>query len=58
MNHAQIIAILREIREDHALTHRQKVALAWCHGRLLLPKAQRGWIDGEREGRRHGQESK
>ncbi len=58
MNNKQIIAALVSIGKKHTLTHAQACALAWCQAKLLVPRASKGWIEGEREDRRHGQESK
>lgn len=58
MTSEQIIAALVSIQDKHTLTHAQACALAWCQAKLLVPRASKGWIDGEREDRQHGQESK
>lgn len=56
MNNEQIIEALQSILDKHTLTHTQVCALAWCRGKILVPRASQGWIDGERYGRE--QESK
>lgn len=58
MNHDQIIDALRGIQEGYTLTYTQKVALAWCVGKLMLPRPNTGACAGQREDLKHGQESK